>query len=159
MERVTGVQLKSALTAAEAPLQKSLSSSDSSILLAEMERLMRRYPMQDQGETAKEFFRDYAQLALKYSLPKVRAALEALRIDPEQTFFPKPEDVAGEIERQALLAGHARGLEQTRQLLAQSEVDFWAWVGDRMAATGKSEQEILDAVKVPGFTGRKARTA
>lgn len=101
MEPIKSIaQRSSALTTAAAPLQESLSKEDSSTLLALMETLMRRYPSQDQGETATEYFRDFEQLALKYSLPKVARAIQALRIDPEQKFFPRPDEVADEIEHQ-----------------------------------------------------------
>jgi hypothetical protein len=37
-------------------------------------------------------------LALKYSLPKVKDALAVLRIKAGQKFFPRPDEVADEIE-------------------------------------------------------------
>ena len=49
-----------------------------------------------------EYLTDFEQLALKYSLQKVEDAISSLRIDPEQEFFPKPNEVAAEIERQRL---------------------------------------------------------
>jgi hypothetical protein len=100
MERVNKAQLNNALTAADVPLQRSLSRVDSSSLLVAMEGLMRRYPAQDHGETAAEFFRDYERLALKYSLPKVLRAVEALRIKRGHKFFPSPDEVDEEIEEQ-----------------------------------------------------------
>lgn len=42
---------------------------------------------------------DYERLALKFSLQKVIDALYALRIEPEQKFFPKPDEIAAEISR------------------------------------------------------------
>ena len=47
-----------------------------------------------------EYLADFERLALKFSLQKVEDAIAALRIDPEQEFFPKPNEVADEIERQ-----------------------------------------------------------
>jgi hypothetical protein len=102
LERITKAQLNNALTPVAAPLQKRLSSEDSSTLIALMEGLMRRYPSQDVSETAEEYLADYEALALKYSVPKVEQAFRALRIDPDQQFFPKPDEVAREIERQRL---------------------------------------------------------
>jgi hypothetical protein len=43
---------------------------------------------------------DLEQLALKYSLRKVLKALRALRIKAGQSFFPRPDEVAQEIEIQ-----------------------------------------------------------
>jgi len=100
MERVNKATLTSALTAQDAPLQKSLSSGDSSTLLALLETLIRRYPSQDLTDAIGEYMRDFEALALKYSLPAVQRAIEALRIDPEQKFFPRPDEVAEEIEAQ-----------------------------------------------------------
>jgi len=34
---------------------------------------------------------------------------------------------------------------------------FWQHVEDQMAKTGETEQEVLNAIKTPGFTGRRAR--
>jgi hypothetical protein len=34
---------------------------------------------------------------------------------------------------------------------------FWQHIEYQMAQTGETEQEVLDAIKTPGFTGRKAR--
>jgi hypothetical protein len=39
---------------------------------------------------------------LKYSLQTVEDAIAKLRIDPEQDFFPTPNDVADQIERDRL---------------------------------------------------------
>jgi hypothetical protein len=52
--------------------------------------------------------------------------------------------------------------ERRRELCSQAERDryegwFWQWVTEQVEDTGKSEQEILDSVKVSGYTGRKAR--
>lgn len=49
-----------------------------------------------------EYLADFERLAMKYSLQKVEDAIAALRIDPEQRFFPTPDDVAHEIRQQRL---------------------------------------------------------
>ena len=49
-----------------------------------------------------EYLADYEQLILKYSLQKVEDAVAALRINPEQHFFPTPDEVAGKIEQTRL---------------------------------------------------------
>lgn len=100
MERITSAQLNSALTAQGESSRKSLSSEGSSLLLSLMNNLAKRYPSQDQAESIEQYFQDFEALALKYSLPKVEKALAALRIKPGQAFFPRPDEVADEIENQ-----------------------------------------------------------
>ena len=100
LQKISKAQLSSALTAPAASLQKSLSKEDSTTLLAMMDGLTRRYPSQDQQESIGEFFADYEQLAVRKGLQRVVEAIQALRIDPEQKFFPRPDEVASEIERQ-----------------------------------------------------------
>lgn len=42
----------------------------------------------------------------------------------------------------------------------REEADFWGWVDEQLTLpqnNGLSEQQILDRVAVPGYTGRKAR--
>ena len=102
LRKISQAQLNSVLTAPVASLQKSLSKEDSTTLLALMDGLTRRYPSQDQEESIGEFFSDYEQLAVRKGLQRVVEAVQALRIDPEQRFFPRPDEVAAEIKRQAL---------------------------------------------------------
>jgi hypothetical protein len=104
LTKITAAQLNSALTAQEKSLRKSLSTEDSSTLLALMEGLVRRYPTQDQAETIEEYYLDYEALTLRHGICKVEKAVTALRIDPEQEFFPKPNEVAHEIDQQNLKA-------------------------------------------------------
>jgi hypothetical protein len=47
-----------------------------------------------------EYMVDLEKLALKYSLQNVEDAIANLRVDPEQEFFPTPNEVAEEIDRQ-----------------------------------------------------------
>ncbi len=49
-----------------------------------------------------EYLKDYEALALKHSLQRVKEAIAALRIDPNQQFLPRPDEVAAEIDRQRL---------------------------------------------------------
>jgi hypothetical protein len=64
-----------------------------------MEALTRRYPNQDQAESVAEYFADYEQLAIRKGVNKVAEAIASFRIDPEQEFFPKPNEIAAEMER------------------------------------------------------------
>lgn len=38
------------------------------------------------------------------------------------------------------------------------EKNFWSHIDDLKETSGMSEQEVLDSIRVPGFTGRKARS-
>jgi hypothetical protein len=67
-----------------------------------LERTARRYPNQDLQGTLDEYMADLEKLALKFSLRAVEDAIASLRMDPEQEFFPTPNDVAEQIERTRL---------------------------------------------------------
>ena len=101
-------------------------------------------------------------MSLNYSLPNVRAALAELRIKPGQSFFPRPDEVAAELERQADAESAVKAKKHSRRLLDEMEVTFWAWVDCRMGdedTAGMTEQQFLATIKTPGYTGRKARDA
>lgn len=52
---------------------------------------------------------DLEKLALKYSLQSVEQAIAELRIDPEQKFFPSPNDIAAQMKknRMRIIPSHA----------------------------------------------------
>lgn len=153
MERISQAQLNSALTAPASSLQRSLSGVDLSILLAEMDELVRRYPSQDQGESIEAYQVDLEALAVKCSLPRVVAALRELRIRPGQTFFPRPDEVATEIERQQegeRFAAEKRAAANRRQREIE---EFWAWAPEWMERTGNDEAELLR--RFPSYRGTR----
>ena len=104
MEKISLAQLNSALTLTAQSLQKSLSSEDGMYLLALLNQTAKRYPNQDLAGTGalSEYIKDFEQLSLKYSLREVDDAIAALRIDPEQDFFPTPNEVAAKIQQKRL---------------------------------------------------------
>lgn len=102
LTKINKVQLESALTATAAPLQRSLSNEDGLYLLALLNQTAKRYLNQDLRDALPEYMKDLEQLSLKYSLQTVEDAIAKLRIDPEQDFFPTPNDVADQIERDRL---------------------------------------------------------
>ena len=109
MERITKDQLakllapqKSALTITGGQLQKSLPQEEFTALGILLNRTAKRYPNQDLTDALPEYMRDFETLALKYSLQKVEDAIAALRVDPDQDFFPTPSEVADKIERMRL---------------------------------------------------------
>lgn len=99
LEKPTLAQLSSALTVQEKSLRNTLSTGDLSTLVALTESLLRRYPGQDQEESVLEYQKDYERLAMVYSVTQVQQAVAALRIKPDQKFFPRPDEVAAQIER------------------------------------------------------------
>jgi hypothetical protein len=100
LERLNPAQLENALTEQGAFWPKSLSNAELSTLLACMEKLARRYPAVDQQSSVREYLADFEKLAIRSSLESVIEAFEELRINPAQEFFPKPDEVAREIQRQ-----------------------------------------------------------
>jgi hypothetical protein len=71
-----------------------------------------------------------------------------------ETAFPPLGDI---VER--LQAGEVRchGENKSRAHREQQEQDFWTYVDFTKERTGETEQQVLDAIKTSGFTGRKAR--
>jgi hypothetical protein len=120
MELVSRAQLENALTMREESSPTSLSKEDSFHLLAVMDQLTRRYPSQDQESSIEAYFKDFELLAAKHSLRKVEKALSALRIKPGQSFFPRPDEVAEEIERQA-----ERGVANDARTEGEKFTDGW----------------------------------
>ena len=150
-------KLTSALKETSRPLQRRLSEADSTVLLVLLGKMARRYPSQDMQDAMTEYLADYEALAVKYSLRSVEEALGNLRIDPEQSFFPRPDEVAEEIELMAEVK--TREAEERRHAAerVEREADFWRHVEFRMEAEGLSEQQVLDTIRTPGYVGRKAR--
>lgn len=75
MERITRVQLNSALTTTGAQLQKRLPSEELEALGIILNRMAKRYPSQDLKDSMEEFLNDLEQLALKYSLQRFEEPL------------------------------------------------------------------------------------
>lgn len=80
---------------------------------------------------------DYEKLALKYSLLKVEAAIDQLRLDPAQQFFPTPTDVARVIEDRAELT-RVPGITETRRYLNDWESHVRRCTEERSAEVAKA---------------------
>jgi hypothetical protein len=158
MQRIGQVLQSSALMTTSAPLQRRLNDAESAELVLLLGQMAQRYPGQDLSDAMEGFLQDLERLALKYSLAKLRAALAELRIKPGQGFFPRPDEVAEEIERQAETNGRRAADRDAQAQRAEWEAGFWKWVEERLAENpGMTEQQVLDSIKTPGYTGRKAR--
>ena len=153
MQKIGLVQLNNVLIATGRPLQRRLSDADGIGLTVILEKAQRRWPTQDNAESIEEYLTDLEQLSLKYSLRRVAAALEALRIRPEQEFFPKPNEVAGEIEEQM----DAERYEQKHKAAAkrcQREIqEFWKQAAEHIELAGIDEEELMR--RFPGYRGTK----
>jgi len=132
--------------------------------LRELKRLIKqtaqRYATQDLSDSIEGLIYDFEQIAVRYSFKEMCDTLRALRIAPGQKFFPRPDEVTEAIERARERAATIAAEKRAKSQIDEWEQSFWQWVDDRMsepANAGKSEQEFLDSVKTPGYTGRKAR--
>ena len=157
MEQISQAQLNNALIATGRPSQRRLSDADGISLTAILEKTQRRWPTQDNAESIEEYLTDLEQLSLKYSLRRVAAALEALRVKPGQSFFPRPDEIAGEIEEQM----DAERYEQERKAAAkrrQREIqEFWERAAEHMELAGIDEEELMR--RFPGYRGTKPTVA
>jgi len=102
LQKIDQAQLNSALTPIGGQLQKSLPLEEFTALGILLNQTAKRYPNQDMTDALPEYMKDLEQLALKYSLQSVEDAIAHLRVDPEQDFFPTPQDVAAEMKRARL---------------------------------------------------------
>ena len=103
MERISSiVQRSNGLTETSGQLAMRLPQEESLALGVLLAQTAKRYPNQELTESMGEYLADYEQLSLKYSLQKVEDAVAALRIDPEQRFFPTPDEVAQKIKQTRL---------------------------------------------------------
>src|SRR6266704_5422366 len=100
MEKLSLAQLNSALMTTSEQSRRRLTDEESLDLTMLVAETAKRYPSQDLTDSVGEIMQDLEQLALKYSPLKVRTAVEALRIKAGQAFFPRPDEVAEEIEYQ-----------------------------------------------------------
>lgn len=123
MEKLSRESLSNALTPAARPLQRQLSSADGSTLTALLERTLRRYQGQENQDAMEEYLTDFEQLSLRYSLQSVEGAMESLRISPEQRFFPRPDEIAAEIERQR--TRRQRELDTSSTNATREQLEAW----------------------------------
>ena len=112
-----------------------------------------------QASVSDKTFRMYARHLAEFDVADVKEAVRQIAITARgegETAFP----AMGNIIDKVFYVRKVRVKEMAnRRMREMQEADFWHWVSDRMADTGKTEQEILDAVTAPGYTNRKARVA
>jgi hypothetical protein len=153
MEQIDQVSLMNALVPTNELSQRRLPDAESvelGILLAQMAD---RYPAQDLRDSMEGYLWDFERLALKYSLPMVQTALAELRIRPGQRFFPRPDEVAEEIEAQLAAAILRREAERRAERRKKEIEEFWRCASEWMEMTGNSEEELLR--RFPSYKGTK----
>lgn len=99
LERISQAKLSDVLTAPDAQLRRSLPSEELAALGALMESMARRWP-QEVEDSIGTYMADMEQLAIRYRLSRVFDAVQSLRTAPGQKFFPRPDEIADELERQ-----------------------------------------------------------
>lgn len=73
------------------------------------------------------------------------------------SMMPKASDIKLLVERMTLPDEDYR-VRDAKKNAEEIEQFFWDHVDFRMEETGWSEQKVLDSIKQPGFTGRRAGT-
>ena len=99
----------------------------------------------------------YSAKLSEYPPEDVRAVCAEIADTPRregETAFPERGKIVSRLEQIAAERSRERYSEAQQ---AKTEAWFWQWVTEQVEDTGKPEQEVLDSVKVSGFTGRKAR--
>ena len=84
---------------------------------------------------------------------RFRDALAALRIKPGQGFFPRPDEVAAEIEAGMDARRTVQDRERQARRRATEVEEFWRWALEWMEFTGNAEEELLR--RFPSFRGTK----
>lgn len=152
LERVTEAQLTSVLRADSAPLAKRLPREDLKSLGLSLGEAQKRWPSQDMSDSLEAYLQDFERLANRHSTTAVIRAMDELRIRPGQAFFPRPDEIAEEIER-------AKAIESERARTARWEgsyLDKWkqGWIDSRMQdadTQGMTREEFISG----GCKGRK----
>lgn len=155
MERIGEAQLTSALARTSAPLMKRLLDDEAHHLKELLEQMADRYPTQDLSDAMEGYLWDFERLALRYSMAEVREALAEWRITPGAAFFPRPDEIAGMIERGREVS--KRAIEERDQAARRKREisEFWQWAPQWMEDTGNDEAELLR--RFPGYRGTKPR--
>ena len=153
MERLSLAQLSNALTVTEQPSQKLLNASDGQALTALVLQMAERYPSQDLADSIEGYLWDFQQLAVRFGLAAVRESLSELRIRPGQSFFPRPDEVAEEIQHQRERQVRLREIEQGRDRKQAEITRFWELAPEMMERAGITEEQLLD--RWPSFRGTK----
>jgi hypothetical protein len=82
---------------------------------------------------------DFEQLALRYSLNEVRAALAEYRITPGARFFPRPDEIASAIvERRDTHVLERQWASEAAERIRENR-ERWDWFDGRIRNDGQCE--------------------
>lgn len=112
-----------------------------------------------QASVSAETLKLYSSKLSEFPEADVRAVCVEVADTPRregETAFPERGKLVARLHE---IADTRRRDLRSQQEREKQEEWFWQWVGVEIEDTGRLEQEILDSVKVAGFTGRKARNA
>lgn len=110
-----------------------------------------------QADVSDKAYELYSAALCKYPESDVRTVIDAIakrRRGEGEKAFPSLGDLVEPLEKMAVVK-RRREAEQKRR--DAEWADFWSWVDGRISETGRSEQEILDSIRTPGYRGLKAR--
>jgi hypothetical protein len=79
----------------------------------------------------------------------------ALRISPDQKFYPRPDDVAREIEDAIERNRSALAAQRQAREWRVKVAEFWKWAPQWMEDTGNDEEELLR--RHPSYRGTKPK--
>ena len=153
MQAIREVALRSDKTTALQQSTPPLSLTELDHVRLLMKQMKANYPNQElTPETVKVWTPLWLSMVKNFGLPMFQAVL--MRLLASSAFFPQPHDIESELDD---IRRERNRVERDKRRRDDQEREFWLWVDERVADSGKSEQEVLDAVKIPGYIGRKAR--
>lgn len=110
-----------------------------------------------QADVSDKAYELYSAALRKYPESDVREVVSAIvkrrRAEGEKA-FPSLGDLIEPLEN---IAAMRQRRDAARRRREEDSAYFWKWVDEQITLTGKPEQEILDSIRTPGYTGLKAR--
>jgi hypothetical protein len=112
-----------------------------------------------QASVSAETLKLYSSQLSEYAEGDVRAACREIAHNPRkegETAFPELGKIIWQIK---VIVDERRREQRSQAQYNKCEAWFWSWVTEQVEDSGKTEQQVLDSVKVSGYIGRKARNA
>jgi hypothetical protein len=110
-----------------------------------------------QAHVSPQTLTGYARKLEVWPVQEIHQACQNIARRPRregETAFPALADIVSELRSQS---GSNAQKDAARRNAEEIEGFFWEHVSYQMEVTGRTEQEVLDLIKVPGYTGRRAR--
>jgi hypothetical protein len=106
---------------------------------------------------SKETLKLYSAKLSSFDPRDVQEAVGKLAMEERregETSFPALATIVSRVEAARVRRRRAEVVESEKE---EDERNFWAWVDERLQDTGKDEQSFLDSLRIPGYTGLRAR--